>query len=122
MVLEVIAQKFAICEITDVSEIDFSDEFCFIGKTDEELSLVCSADRIPKNAVRIDAGWKAFRIQGELEFSLTGILSGIAAVLADAGIGIFAVSTYRTDYILTKEKTFENALSALSAAGYAVLR
>jgi hypothetical protein len=122
MVLEVIPREFAICEITDVSEIDFSDEFCFVGKTDAELSLVCSAGRIPEKALKSDAGWRAFRIQGELEFSLTGILSGIAAVLADAGIGIFAVSTYRTDYILTKKETFENALSALSVAGYFVLR
>ncbi len=122
MVLEVIAQELAICEITDVSEIDFSDEFCFVGKTDKEVSLVCSAERIPEKALKSETGWRAFRIQGELEFSLTGILSGIAAVLADAGIGIFAVSTYRTDYILTKRETFENALSALSAAGYFVLR
>lgn len=122
MVLEVIAQEFAICELTDLSEIDFSDEFCFIGKTDAELSLVCCADRIPQKAVRSDTGWRAFRIQGELEFSLTGILSGIAAILADAGIGIFAISTYRTDYVLTKKESFEKALSALSAAGYSVLR
>lgn len=122
MTLEVIAPELAICEIADVSEIDFSDEFCFMGKTDDEVSLVCSVDLIPKNAVKIDSGWRAFRIHGELEFSLTGILSGIAAVLAKAEIGIFAISTYRTDYILTKKETFEKALSALSAAGYVVLR
>ncbi len=122
MVLEVIAPELAICEITDVSEIDFSDEFCFVGRTDEEVSLVCGVDRIPKNALKTDAGWRAIRIQGELEFSLTGILSGIASVLAEAKIGIFAISTYRTDYILTKNEMFENALLTLKTAGYTVLQ
>ena len=74
------------------------------------------------NAIRCDAGWKAFRVQGELDFSLTGILAGIASVLSDAKIGIFAVSTYRTDYVLTKKDAFDQALSALIAAGYEIRR
>lgn len=121
MVLEVLKQEFSICEAADISCLDFSDAVLFVGKTDEEVSVVCQSASVPSNAIRCDAGWKAFRVQGELDFSLTGILAGIAAVLSDANIGIFAVSTYRTDYILTKKEAFDQALSALTAAGYKIL-
>lgn len=65
-------------------------------------------------------GWRAFRAAGPLDFSLTGILAGIASVLAAAGIPIFAVSTYDTDYVLVKTERYEAALDALRAAGYDV--
>ena len=119
MILEVLKQEFSICEVADISCVDFSDAVLFVGKTDEEVSVVCQSASVPTNAIRCDGGWRAFRVQGELE---TGILAGIASVLSDANIGIFAVSTYRTDYILTKKEAFDRALSALTAAGYDVLR
>ena len=75
MELKIIIRKFSICKVEDLSQIDYSDEFCFIGKTDEELSLVCSTELVPQNAIECDNGWKAFRIQGVLDFSLIGILS-----------------------------------------------
>ena len=106
MELKIINRKFSICKVEDLSQIDYSDEFCFIGKTDEELSLVCSTELVPQNAIECDNGWKAFRIQGVLDFSLIGILSKISTLLADNKIGIFAVSTYNTDYILIKEENF----------------
>ena len=93
-------------------------EYCFIGKTDEEKSLVCITDCVPVNAIERDDGWKAFRIQGTLDFSLIGILSNISTILADHEIGIFAIPTFNTDYILTKKENFEKAITALSDAGY----
>lgn len=120
MELKIINQDFSICKLEDLSQVDYSDEFCFIGKTDEELSLVSSADLIPKNALECDKGWKAFRIQGVLDFSLIGILSKISTLLADSKIGIFAVSTFNTDYILTKEENFEEAIRVLEANGYII--
>ena len=75
---------------------------------------------MPGNVTDRDDGWRAFRIQGVLDFSLIGILSRISAVLADNGIGIFALSTYNTDYILTRKDSWERALEALKKAGYAV--
>ncbi|HCX40881.1 MAG TPA: hypothetical protein DHH50_00845 [Lachnospiraceae bacterium] len=60
-----------------------------------------------------DDGWKAFRIQGVLDFSLIGILAKIATVLADNGISIFAVSTYNTDYVLIKKENYQKALDIL---------
>ncbi|MCR1949893.1 ACT domain-containing protein [Clostridium sp. DSM 100503] len=122
MEIKIINQDFSICKIQDLSEVNYSDEFCFIGKTDEELSLVCSTNRLPKNVIECDNGWKAFRIQGVLDFSLIGILSKISTLLADNKIGIFAVSTYNTDYILTKEENFEKSIKVLEHNGYIIKR
>lgn len=118
MKLQKIEHDFSICKLNDISLVDFSDEFCFVGKTDEELSLVCTTSHIPSNTLQREDGWKAFRIQGELEFSLVGILSAISTLLSENGISIFAVSTYNTDYILTKTENFSRAVKILEEAGY----
>lgn len=120
MELKVINQEFSICKVEDLSQVDFTDEFCFISKTDEELSLVCNSKLVPENALECDHGWKAFRIQGVLDFSLIGILSKISTILAENGIGIFAISTFNTDYILTKEENFDRAIQTLEHGGYAI--
>ena len=96
-------------------------EFYFIGKTDEELSLVCKTEDAPANTVERDDGWKGFRIEGVLDFSMIGILSKLSGILAENNIGIFAVSTYNTDYILVKEENFEKALTVLKAEGYRII-
>ncbi len=120
MKLKIINQNFSICKLEDLSNIDYSDEICFIGKTDEELSLVCSSNKVPENTLECDHGWKAFRVQGALDFSLIGILSRISTILAENGIGIFAISTYNTDYILTKDYNIDRAIEALINSGYEV--
>ena len=96
-------------------------EYCFIGKTDEENSLVCITAQVPTNVTERDDGWKGFRIQGILDFSLIGILSEISGILADHKIGIFAISTYNTDYIMTKQENYERALNLLQDAGYKIV-
>lgn len=121
MEIKKIAYDFTVCRVKDFSLVDLTDEFCFIGKTDEENSLVCITEKVPENCVERDDHWKGFRIQGVLDFSLIGILSRISALLADNNIGIFAVSTYNTDYIFTKEENYEKALRVLQEAGYQVL-
>ena len=121
MELKVIPYGFSVCKVRELNPAYLSDEFCFIGKTDEELSLVCITDKAPEDAYEREDGWRAFRIQGILDFSLIGILSKIAGILADNKIGIFAVSTYNTDYILLKEENLESAVSALETAGYTVI-
>ena len=98
-----------------------NSEYSFIGKTDEEKSLVCITDEVPANVIQRDDGWKAFRIQGVLDFSLIGILVKIAAALADNGISIFAVSTYNTDYVLMKRENYQKALDVLKALGYMII-
>lgn len=121
MEIKKLDDDFSVCKIADLSGVDFSDTFCFVGKTDEEISLVCKTQSVPKNALAREDGWRAFRIQGVLDFSMVGVLSEISGICARHGIGIFAVSTYNTDYILTKAENFEKAISALSEAGYEIV-
>ena len=99
-----ISHKLTACKVSDISEIDVNANFYFIGKTDEEVSLVCKTEDAPLNTIERDDGWREFRIQGVLNFSLIGILSKLSGILAEHQIGIFAVSTYNTDYILVKEE------------------
>ncbi len=109
-----------VCKVKDISAIHLSADFFFIGKTDEELSLVCRSEDTPENTTERDDGWRGFRIEGVLDFSLIGILSKISTILAENQIGIFVVSTYNTDYILVKKESFAKAMEVLSAAGYEV--
>ncbi len=109
-----------VCKLKSVKDIDINNSFYFIGRTDEEISLVCKSEDVPENTLARDDGWKGFRIEGELDFSLIGILSKISSILADNKIGLFAVSTYNTDYILVKKENFERALSTLSENGYKI--
>ena len=102
MELKGMAYELTVCKVADVSDIDMITEFYFIGKTDEEISLVCKTEDTPSNTIDRDDGWRGFRIQGILDFSLIGILSKLSGILAQHKIGIFAVSTYNTDYILVK--------------------
>lgn len=120
IVLEPLDVKMSVCKVTDYSGIDISRPFCFTGATDEELSLVCPTETVPDNTTDRDDGWRAFRIVGMLDFSLIGILAKIADILASTEIGIFAVSTYNTDYILIKDDYFNNALEVLRSAGYMI--
>lgn len=120
MEIEIINHDFSVCRVTDFNGVNLEDEYCFIGKTDEEKSVVCITGSVPANTVKRDDGWRAFRIKGVLDFSLIGILAKIASLLSDNKISIFAVSTYNTDYILTKAINFDKAISLLKENGYTV--
>jgi len=122
MILNIINEEFSVCKVADYEGIDLSAPYIFIGSTDEEKSLVCPIQLVPDNTVERDDGWKAFRIEGTLDFSLIGILAAISKVLADGGIGIFAISTFNTDYILTKAENFEKAIKALETKGYKIAK
>lgn len=121
MELKRLPYNLTVCKVSDTSEIEMSKEFYFIGKTDEEISLVCRTEDTPQNTLERDDGWKGFRIQGILDFSLIGILSELSEILAKNKIGIFAVSTFNTDYILVKSEKFDAALTALEENGYTIV-
>ena len=121
MEIKKIDHNFSVCQVEDYSLVNLNSEYSFIGKTDEEKSLVCITDEVPANVIQRDDGWKAFRIQGVLDFSLIGILAKIAAALADNGISIFAVSTYNTDYVLMKRENYQKELDVLKALGYMII-
>ena len=118
MKLQKLPWALTVCKLDSAERIDLNAGFYFIGRTEEEISLVCRTECVPAGTVVREDGWRGFRIEGTLDFSLIGILSPITAILAENKIGIFAVSTYNTDYILVKEENFEKALNALAAAGY----
>lgn len=120
MKLKTLNQNFSVCKVTDYSLVNLDAEYTFLGKTDEEHSLVCPTSQVPSNTTERDDGWNGFRIQGVLDFSLVGILAKIAGILAEHGISIFAVSTYNTDYVFLKKENYQKALEILSDAGYEV--
>ena len=118
--LRVLPDGLSVCKVASISEIDLGRELYFIGRTADEISLVTKTEDAPASFTEREDGWRGFYIDGVLDFSLIGILSGITGVLAEAEIGIFAVSTYNTDYILVKEESLVKALRALKEAGYTV--
>ena len=120
MRLKKLPDTFTVSKVEKVTDIDMNSDIYFIGKTDEELSLVCRTEYVPENTVERDDGWRGFRIEGVLDFSLIGILSKLSTILAENQIGIFAVSTFNTDYILVKEANFDRAMDVLAAAEYEV--
>lgn len=120
MTIQALPDAFSVCKVADYSLVDRETMFCFTGRTDAERSLVCRTQDVPDNATAREDGWRAMRITGTLDFSLIGVLAGISAVLAENGIGIFVLSTYDTDYILAKQKTYARALQLLAQAGYQI--
>ena len=121
MEIKKIHKDFSVCKVIDYSLVNINAEYTFIGKTDEEKSLVCITSDVPSNIIERDDGWKGFRIQGVLDFSLIGILAKISGILADNDIAIFVISTYNTDYILIKKENYQKAINTLNDAGYKII-
>lgn len=114
--------RYAICRLAPgapVPEWALASSVFSITRTADELSLVAEDDRVPPD-VTAAPGWRLLRVEGVLDFSLTGILAGISAALAGAGVSIFALSTYDTDYVLVRQEDLDRACEALRAAGYRV--
>lgn len=93
---------------------------CSVTRTDEELSIVCGEHSVPVG-VRCERGWRAMKVRGPLDFGLTGILDALADPLALAGISIFAVSTFDTDYLMVREASLETARTVLEGSGHTIL-
>ena len=121
MRLQLLEGRLSVCRLVAAEPIpDWANEaggFVSITRTQEELSIVCAETAVPRDVQRED-GWRAFRVEGSLDFALVGILASIAEPLARAGISIFAVSTFNTDYVLVKEANVEAAAQALERAGH----
>ena len=112
MELKKLDDELTVCKMASLAD------FFFLSRTDEEISLVCRTKDTPEHTTEKEDGWKGFRICGTLDFSLVGILADISGILAGRQIGIFAVSTYNTDYILVKAEDFSRAEEALEQNGY----
>jgi hypothetical protein len=118
MTLEILKEEFVICKVENLDNVDLNKDYTFIAKTDEELSLVCSVENVPESTIEKDPSWRGFRVQGPLDFSLIGILSGISNILANNKIGIFVISTFNTDYVLVKADKLDAAKDCLEKEGY----
>lgn len=122
MKLRKLPYDLTVCKVVKLSDFDQTADFFFIGKTDEELSVVFLTKDVPERTVVRSDGWRGFRIEGTLDFALVGILSKLSAILAQNKIGIFAVSTFNTDYILVKNEDYERAMDVLAAEGYEIVK
>ena len=120
MTLEMLTQQFTVCKVRTLPPELLEATFCFVGRTDRELSLVCETSVVPDDAIAREDGWRALRVTGTLDFSLVGILSKLSGILAEADVGIFAISTYDTDYILVKAQQLQRAAEALSDRGIGI--
>ncbi len=114
--LQLIDERFSVCQITDAGQVDLSLPFTFLSTTDEEISLVCQESLLPCNTIAREDGWRCLKIEGVLDFSLVGIIAKISKLLADAGVPIFVISTFNTDYILVREALLERTLRAIERA------
>ena len=123
LVLFVLRAPLAIVRLEATAAVPtwaWTGEICSVTRTIDELSLVCSEEAVPPE-VRSERGWRALKVQGPLDFSLTGVLAALAAPLAAASIPIFALSTYDTDYVLVAGRDLTRAAEALMQAGHTVV-
>lgn len=125
--LTLLPETFAVCKLDrDGDGADALDQvvaaasFVSLTRTAEELSLVCAEGDVPASAVKVERGFRAFRLEGPVPFTTVGVVSGLTRPLAEAGISVFVVSTFDTDYLLVKQASVARASKLLAGAGFQV--
>jgi uncharacterized protein len=121
--LFILPDRLAVCRL--LADAPFPDwarpgDLLAIIQTQNELSVVCTERFVPPD-VRAERGWRALQVQGPLDFAMNGVLAAIAVPLAHAGVSIFVLSTFDTDYVLVKEEALDRGVEALTQAGYLVM-
>lgn len=127
LTLFVLDETFGVCRLGGEAAVPaglLDLELCSITRTREELSIVAPEEvlrrvGLPAEA-RIEGGWACLKVEGPLEFSLVGVLAALSGPLARAGVSLFALSTYDTDYLLVRSAELSRAVAALSEAGHTV--
>lgn len=120
--LLILPETLAICRLEKDAAVPkwaMTGNFVSTTRTAEELSIVCPQTQVPA-VMKREEGWRCIKIQGPLDLSLTGILVSLTMPLAQAGISVFAISTYDTDYLLVKEENLEKAIEVLVKKGHRV--
>lgn len=117
LILNLLEVRLVICRLNadvviPVDMLRSENEFLSITRTADELSIVCPEELAPASA-KVQAGWRAFKVAGPLDFSLTGVMATLATPLATAKISLFAVATFDTDYLLVPQADLEGAITAL---------
>ncbi len=123
LTMRILENNYSVCRLDSKAEIPlwpFKSEFYSITKTEDEVSIVCETTLLPEN-VQMEKDWRIFKVLGPLDFSLVGVLSEISTILANAGVSLFAISTYDTDYILVKEKDLCLASKVLRKKNYNIV-
>jgi hypothetical protein len=124
LTLQVLADRLVICRLAPDDEVPawaWHGALVSVTRTAEELSIVCAEAAVLDTIAPVERGWRALRVEGTLDFELVGILAGLATRLAEAGISIFALSTFDTDYLLVRAADLDKAIEALQAASYEVV-
>jgi enamine deaminase RidA (YjgF/YER057c/UK114 family) len=119
MDLSVLPERLAVCRLPASARVpswalELHEAFSSITRTPDELSIVCPEAVVPPDT-QVEPGWRALKVPGPIPFATTGVLAGIAAPLAAAGISIFAVSTYDTDYVLVRARDLDRAVETLKS-------
>jgi uncharacterized protein len=119
--LTLLRESLAVCRLPSQAAVPdwATGSFIAIARTPDELSIVCAEASVPAE-VQAERPWRAFMVAGPLDFALTGILAAIATPLAEAGVPIFAISTFDTDYVLVRAADVSRATKALRTAGHRV--
>jgi len=122
--LSLLKDKYAICTLPNTAPIPdwaLTETPVSITRTDKELTIVCAQDIIPLE-LQCDFNWRCFKIDGSFDLNQIGVISSISSPLADAGISIYVISTYDTDYFLVQNENLEQAISTLSDIGHNITR
>lgn len=123
--LTLLAEPFAVCKLDRDDEapawiLDAGGPLACLMRTEDELCVVCAEEDVPDTALQVERGWRAFRLEGPVPFTTVGVVSSLTAPLAEAGIGVFILSTYDTDYLLVKGEAAGRAQKVLGRAGFVV--
>jgi uncharacterized protein len=123
LTLEILAERLAVARLppnAPIPQLPLAGPLLSLTVTADEVSIVCAEDAAPEGA-EVAPGWRAMRVAGELDFALIGILFALTGTLAGAGISVFALSTYTTDYLLVRAAELDQAVAALRAAGHIIV-
>ena len=122
LTIALLDESFVICRFAPDEKVPgqlTANRFYSITRTDEEISVVCPKENVPDGA-KCDYGWRCFKVKGPLDFSLIGIIASIATTLSQAGVSIFTISTFNTDYFLVNDDKVEIAIKALGNEGHII--
>ena len=120
--LLIVPGEFAVCQLAPGAPVPVwatAGDFFSVTRTADELSVVCRSEVVP-DGVTGERGWSCLRVAGSMPFTLVGVLAALTVPIAHAGVGVFAVSTFDTDYLLVKATDRPKAVAALRAAGHVV--
>ncbi len=119
-----LSDSYAIYQVADIKAIPseiYSADFYSVTSTGEEISVVTNC-RTKFPGLKANEGWKGFRVEGVLDFSLVGIINTITSPLKEHKISVFILSTWNTDYVFVKDDSFDQAIEALKKSGLVTIK